>query len=154
MSKHSVLFVCLGNICRSPIAEAIFRKLIADRKCGDNWIVDSAALGPWNLGDPPDPRGLRVMKQHGLDSKHRARLAEKEDFEKFEYILCMDGSNMRDLKTLAPGGSRAVLKLLGSYDSQGGDVIEDPYYGRDEDFEVVFQQCWRACGVFLDSIKD
>ncbi len=153
MASHSVLFVCLGNICRSPIAEAIFRKLLEERNCGAEWVVDSAGTGRWNLDELPDPRGQAVMKKHSLSSQHISRLVAREDFDKFEYILCMDSSNLRDVRRLAKeAGSddRAKIELMSDYCDK--EVIHDPYYGRPEDFETVFEQCTRACREFLDRV--
>ena len=149
-----VLFVCLGNICRSPIAEAIFKSLIANRGTeASGWLVDSAGTSRYELGSSPDSRGLRVLKKKGLASSHIARQITHEDYDKFDYILCMDESNLYDLQRMAPKKKyKAKIELLGAYDPSGPDIIEDPYYGGDRDFEEVFDQCTRACSNFLSTI--
>ncbi|XP_035583683.1 low molecular weight phosphotyrosine protein phosphatase-like [Zalophus californianus] len=113
----SVLFLCLGNICRSPIAEAVFRKLVTDQKLSDH--------------------------------------VTKEDFATFDYILCMDESNLRDLnrKSNQIKNCKAKIELLGSYDPQNQLIIEDPCYGNESDFETVYQQCVRCCRAFLDKAR-
>ncbi len=154
MASHSVLFVCLGNICRSPIAETIFRNLLKERNVENDWMVDSAGTGRWNLDELPDPRGQAVMKKHSVSSQHISRLVVKEDFAKFEYILCMDSNNVRDVRRLAleagGAGTQAKIELMSDY--CGGEVIHDPYYGEAKDFDTVFEQCMRACREFLDSV--
>ncbi len=151
--SRAVLFVCLGNICRSPMAEAVLKKQLADRGMGGQWVVDSAALGPWHVGEPPDSRTLLTLKSHGLRTEHRGRMVGAEDFHRFDYILCMDYSNMSDLKEIQPQRSKAELKLLGSYDGREDDVIGDPYYLEVEDFERVFKLVWQACSDFLDAVN-
>ncbi|XP_060793023.1 low molecular weight phosphotyrosine protein phosphatase isoform X2 [Neoarius graeffei] len=148
----SVLFVCLGNICRSPIAEAVFRKMATDGGAVDKWVIDSGATSDWNIGSPPDDRGLACLKKHGIDTDHRARQVTKEDFATFEYILCMDESNLRDLNRKANSvkNCKAKIELLGSYDPEKQLVIQDPYYGNEQDFERVYEQCVRCCRVFLE----
>ena len=118
VGSKSVLFVCLGNICRSPIAEAVFRKLVTDEKVSDNWRIDSAATSTYEVGNPPDYRGQNCMRKHGIHMQHIARQITKEDFATFDYILCMDESNLRDLnrKSNQVKNCKAKIELLGSYD--------------------------------------
>ncbi|KAM7367893.1 hypothetical protein PAMP_014159 [Pampus punctatissimus] len=148
----SVLFVCLGNICRSPIAEAVFRKMATDAGVVDKWRIDSAATSTYEIGNPPDYRGQACMKKHDVPMRHVARQVTKEDFISFEFILCMDESNLSDLNRKAKSvkNSRAKIELLGSYDPQKQLIIKDPYYGSDEDFEKVYEQCVRCCKAFLE----
>ncbi|XP_071773848.1 low molecular weight phosphotyrosine protein phosphatase isoform X1 [Centroberyx gerrardi] len=152
-SGKSVLFVCLGNICRSPIAEAVFRKMATDSGVVDKWVIDSGATSDWNTGSSPDARGLACLRKHGIETSHRARQVTKNDFMSFEYILCMDESNLSDLKRKANSVKeyRAKIELLGAYDPQKQLIIKDPYYGSDEDFEKVYEQCVRCCKAFLES---
>ncbi|XP_072218537.1 low molecular weight phosphotyrosine protein phosphatase isoform X2 [Leuresthes tenuis] len=151
-SSKSVLFVCLGNICRSPIAEAVFMKMATDAGVVDKWVIDSGATSDWNIGSSPDARGLACLRKHGIETSHRARQVTKEDFMSFEYILCMDESNLSDLKRKAKSvkDHKAKIELLGSYDPQKQLIIKDPYYGSDEDFEKVYDQCVRCCKAFLE----
>ncbi|XP_019109672.2 low molecular weight phosphotyrosine protein phosphatase isoform X2 [Larimichthys crocea] len=149
---RSALFVCLGNICRSPIAEAVFRKMATEGGVVDKWVIDSGATSDWNTGSEPDTRGLACLRKHDIETSHRARQVTKEDFMNFEYILCMDESNLSDLNRKAKSvkNSRAKVELLGSYDPQKQRIIKDPYYGSDEDFEKVYEQCVRCCKAFLE----
>ncbi|KAM9703123.1 low molecular weight phosphotyrosine protein phosphatase isoform 1-T1 [Menidia menidia] len=151
--SKSVLFVCLGNICRSPIAEAVFRKMATDAGVVDKWRIDSAATSTYEIGNPPDHRGQACMKKHDVPMRHVARQVTKDDFMSFEYILCMDESNMSDLtrKAKSVKNHKAKIELLGSYDPQKQLIIKDPYYGSDEDFEKVYVQCVRCCTAFLEA---
>uniref|UniRef100_A0A1A8CSP6 Low molecular weight phosphotyrosine protein phosphatase n=1 Tax=Nothobranchius kadleci TaxID=1051664 RepID=A0A1A8CSP6_NOTKA len=148
----SVLFVCLGNICRSPIAEAVFRKMASDAGVADKWIIDSGATSDWNTGSLPDARGLACLRKHGIETSHRARQVTREDFTSFDYILCMDESNLSDLKRKAKSvkNTKATVELLGKFDPQKQLIINDPYYGSDQDFEKVYEQCVRCCKAFLE----
>ncbi|KAL3052495.1 hypothetical protein OYC64_005106 [Pagothenia borchgrevinki] len=149
--SKSALFVCLGNICRSPIAEAVFRKMATDAGVVDKWRIDSAATSTYEIGNPPDHRGQACMKKHDVPMKHVARQVTKDDFMSFDYILCMDESNLSELnrKAKAVKNSSAKIELLGSYDPDKQLIINDPYYGSDEDFEKVYEQCVRCCTAFL-----
>uniref|UniRef100_A0A8C2IYJ7 Low molecular weight phosphotyrosine protein phosphatase n=1 Tax=Cyprinus carpio TaxID=7962 RepID=A0A8C2IYJ7_CYPCA len=150
--ERSVLFVCLGNICRSPIAEAVFRKMATDNGVVDKWVIDSGATSDWNTGSTPDARGLACLRKHVIETDHRARQVTKDDFVTFDHILCMDESNLRDLNKKASSvkNSKAKIELLGSYDPEKQLIIQDPYYGSDKDFETVYEQCMRCCKAFLE----
>ncbi|XP_041662020.1 low molecular weight phosphotyrosine protein phosphatase isoform X1 [Cheilinus undulatus] len=150
--SKSVLFVCLGNICRSPIAEAVFRKMATDAGVVDKWRIDSAATSTYEIGSSPDPRGQACMKKHDVPMMHVARQVTRDDFMSFEFILCMDESNYNELERKAKQvkNHQAKIELLGSYDPQKQRIIKDPYYGSDEDFEKVYQQCVRCCKAFLE----
>nr|CAD7410822.1 unnamed protein product [Timema poppensis] len=141
-----------GNICRSPIAEAVFLHLVKQRGLASKWHVDSAALGSWHIGKSPDSRAVKCIKSHGLEYSHKARQIHKTDFKKFDYIFGMDKENMNELTRLAPPGSKAKNLLLGSFDPEGDTIIRDPYYDDDDvGFEKCYQQCVRSCTAFLDT---
>ncbi|TKS75615.1 Low molecular weight phosphotyrosine protein phosphatase [Collichthys lucidus] len=122
------------------------------RHVARQWVIDSGATSDWNIGSEPDTRGLACLRKHDIETSHRARQVTKEDFMNFEYILCMDESNLSDLNRKAKSvkNSRAKVELLGSYDPQKQRIIKDPYYGSDEDFEKVYEQCVRCCKAFLE----
>lgn len=150
--NRKILFVCLGNICRSPSAEAIFRHLVQERDDRNEWEIDSAGILDLHEGLRSDKRGLQVLKKHGIVNNHRARQVHEDDFRRFDVILAFDDSNVRDLnKTFKPtdGTARAEVKLFGTYDPKGELIIHDPYYGDISDFEVMFDHVYRCCVEFL-----
>ncbi|KAL5279749.1 primo-1 family protein [Megaselia abdita] len=151
MAQKKVLMICLGNICRSPIAEGVFQDTIEKAGVTGTWSVDSAAIGGWHVGNSPDHRALSTMKKHGIKYSNKARQISKKDFEEFDYIFGMDNENMGDLKRLQPKGTKAKCLMLGDFGLEKSDrIIEDPYYQRgDEGFEKAYQQCVKACDVFL-----
>ena len=138
MPTTSVLFVCLGNICRSPLAEAAFRA--EAERLGLDVHIDSAGTGDWHSGEPPDRRAIAVAKRNGVDISHlRARQVRREDFDRFDHIVALDRHNLRDLRHLQPPGSKAQLSLLLDHvEGREGQPVADPYYGRDEHFDVAW----------------
>ncbi|XP_013177191.1 PREDICTED: low molecular weight phosphotyrosine protein phosphatase-like [Papilio xuthus] len=151
--KKKALFICLGNICRSPIAEGVFQKTVNDMGLGDEWEIDSAAIGGWHVGNSPDWRALDTMKKHGVPYNNCARQIISEDFNHYDFIFGMDETNMKDLKTRAPRGSKAKLLLFGDFDPQGDRIIRDPYYDSDSaGFEKCYQQSVRCSKGFLERL--
>jgi protein-tyrosine phosphatase len=140
---NSILFVCLGNICRSPLAEGVFRAVWAERGWGRDMLLDSAATSGWEVGSAPDPRSIAVAMRHGIDiSGQRARKVRREDFSRFDLILGMDRSNVADLKALAPARDRVHLFLEFAH-GQARDV-PDPYYDGPEAFAEVYRMIREA----------
>ncbi|MDE2183049.1 MAG: low molecular weight phosphotyrosine protein phosphatase [Alphaproteobacteria bacterium] len=136
--KLSVLFVCLGNICRSPLAEAAFRAECT--RLGLDMEVDSAGLGDWHAGSPPDPRAQAVARKHGADiGGHKARQVTKQDFRRFDHIVALDHQNYIALARIKPASSSAHLSLLLDYvEGREGQAVADPYY---ED-AGAFEKTW------------
>ncbi len=139
MDRPAILFVCLGNICRSPLAEAAFRFEAA--RLGLDVEVDSAGTGGWHAGNPPDPRAIAEAARHGIDiAGYRARQVALEDFARFDRIIAMDLKNLARLSEIAPAGARAKVSLLLDHVAGlEGEPVADPYFGGPEGFE----QTWR-----------
>ena len=153
-SRISILFVCLGNICRSPLAEGIFRSLVEEAGLSDRFEIDSAGTGAWHVGELPDARAAMVASQHGVQLECRARQVTTEDFTRFDYIIAMDRENLRNLERMAAAtGSDAEVRLLREFDPEGdGDEVPDPYYGGASGFETVYDIVSRSCRVLLKRI--
>ena len=137
--KSSVLFVCLGNICRSPLAEAAFRA--EAQRLGLEVEVDSAGTGDWHIGHPPDRRAAAVARRNGIDISHlRARQVTPEDFSRFDHIVALDEENLANLEAMRPPGSRAEVSLLLDHvEGRQGEAVADPYYGDDAHFDATWQ---------------
>eukprot|EP01111_Echinosteliopsis_oligospora_P013699 TRINITY_DN4985_c0_g1_i1.p1 TRINITY_DN4985_c0_g1~~TRINITY_DN4985_c0_g1_i1.p1 ORF type:complete len:164 (-),score=33.81 TRINITY_DN4985_c0_g1_i1:8-499(-) len=152
--KHSVLFVCLGNICRSPMAEMVMKYIIKQNQIESEWRVDSAGTSAFHIGQKADGRSIETCRKRlkNIDDSHRARQLRQLDFSEFDYILCMDESNLRNIEYAAPDSYSAKIKLLGSYDSKGMKIIEDPYYGGAEGFDTNFDQVVRSLLSFLSEL--
>lgn len=151
--KFAVLFVCLGNICRSPLAEAVFRDLVKQRNLQDKITVDSCGTGNWHVGKPPHEETRRVAKKYNISmSGIQARQVASGDFESFDLLVAMDLSNLSDLKRLR-GGAQANIICLREFDYDDRDLnVPDPYYGGPEGFEEVYQIVSRCCAELLDEI--
>ena len=148
-----VLFVCLGNICRSPLAEGVFRHLVREEGLEDRFEIDSAGTGDWHAGQGPDGRSVAVAAAHGVDLPGRARQVRQDDFDRFDLIVAMDRDNLRDLERMADDGTRARLHLLREFDPEGGDDVPDPYYGGADGFEIVYGMVHRSCARLLEELR-
>ncbi|MGC2375130.1 MAG: low molecular weight protein-tyrosine-phosphatase [Solirubrobacteraceae bacterium] len=154
----NILFVCLGNICRSPTAEGVMRKLVEQAGLQESVELDSAGTGAWHVGEPPDARATEAARGRGIELESTARQVRPEDFERFELILAMDGSNEHALHQLAPDeDARAKVHLLREFDpaSAGLDDLDvpDPYYDSSRGFEIVLDQVQAACAGLLDYVR-
>ena len=154
--RTSVLFVCLGNICRSPLAEGVFQHLVQQEGLEDRFEIDSAGTGAWHVGEPPDGRASMIARDHGISLDSRARQVEAEDFERFDLILAMDRSNLHELQRMVDlSGADVKVHLLREYDPEGdGDEVPDPYYGGSGGFEHVYKMVRRSCEALLEDIRD
>lgn len=154
MKPPSILFVCLGNICRSPLAEAAMRDAAA--RAGIEVRVDSAGTGDWHVGNSPDPRSVAVAARNGIDiSGYRARRVRGEDFRSFDHILALDPQNLRDLLAIAPADTSAKLELLMDLvPGRMGQGVRDPYYGNEADFEAVWAEVSAAAEALVGVLGD
>ncbi len=157
MSDVAVLFVCLGNICRSPTAEGVFRHLVRERGLEGRITIDSAGTSGWHQGERADARTVAAARRRGISWDHRARQTVAADFARFDLLVAMDRKNLGDLLSAAPDeAARAKVVLLRSFDPTlppGDDLdVPDPYYGGEEGFETVLDLCARACGGLLDAL--
>ena len=156
MDKISVLFVCLGNICRSPAAEAIFQKLINDKGICNQFIVDSAGTGSWHVGKKADSRMRFAAKQRNINITSNARQIGEEDFCKFKYILVMDNSNFKnviDLKNQVKGSDFAKILKMQNFSSIFNEKeVPDPYFGGDAGFDHVLDILEDSVRGFLEYI--
>lgn len=142
---NSILFVCLGNICRSPLAEGVVRAALSEREWGGDMLLDSAATSGWEVGSPPDPRSIAVAVRHGIDiSRQRARKVTPEDFHRFDLILGMDRSNVSDLKALAPAAMHDRVHLFLEFAKGKARDVPDPYYDGAEAFASVYRMIREA----------
>jgi protein-tyrosine phosphatase len=150
-----VLFVCLGNICRSPLAEGVFQNLVDERGLTAHYRIDSAGTGGWHVGESPDARSVAVAKKNGVLLTSRARQVEASDFEEFDRIVAMDRQNLLDLRALGRGaGGPARLHLLREFDPEPGDrQVPDPYYDGADGFDRVYAMVRRACEALLDALE-
>lgn len=159
----NVLFVCLGNICRSPMAEGAFRHLVEERGLQGKISWDSAGTSGFHAGELADPRMMETARTHGIDLTHRSRKLIIEDFAHFHYIISMDSANLDIILALQKKAMQAGLQgipkilMMRSFDPDAGDNEEDvpdPYYGGLNGFEDVYQMLTRACENFVDFLEN
>lgn len=154
--KYKILFVCLGNICRSPAAQAVMQRLVDERGLTDRFLIDSAGTSGYHDGDLPDRRMRVHARPRGYELTHRSRRVEGSDFEEFDLIVAMDAANASDLRRMAatPDEARKIV-MMGDYIGQFRnhyDYVPDPYYEGSEGFELVLDLLEDACRNLLDQI--
>jgi len=145
-----VLFVCSGNICRSPLGEAIFRQQAEEAGLGERFFVDSAGTHGWHEGEPADPRARRVGQRHGVKVTSLARPVVDGDFPAFDVIVAMDRGHFRELRARCPPALRERIRLMREGD--GGGDVPDPYYDGEEAFEHVYEMLVGCCQRLLDDL--
>ncbi len=151
---YSILFVCLGNICRSPLAEAALRA--EAQRLRLDLIVDSAGTGNWHAGEAPDPRAQATARRHGIDiSGLKARQVKPADFRRFTHIVALDHDNLENLRRLRPDDATAELSLLLDHvPGREGQAVADPYFGDDDGFEVTWAEVTAAARTLALSLRD
>ena len=154
---YRVCFVCMGNICRSPIAEMVMRAKVAEWGLGDEIVVDSAGTGDWHAGGPADPRAVETLRAHGYDgTAHIARQFSTSWFAERDLVVAMDAKNLQSLRWLAPPHESGKIVRLRSFDpaSRGGDLdVPDPYYDAAEGFERVLAMVEAGCEGLLRHVR-
>jgi protein-tyrosine phosphatase len=157
-----LLFVCLGNICRSPTAEGVMRELVSREGLEGAIAVESAGTGAWHVGSPPDARAAEAARARGVELSGTARQVRAQDFEDFDYLVALDAENLRALRSLAQGeDERAKVRLLREFDpasaggaEEAGDLdVPDPYYGGADGFDEVFELVRAACAGLLEQLR-
>jgi len=149
--RIGVLFVCMGNLCRSPLAEGVFRHQAVQRGAADLFLIDSAGTGDWHVGEEADERVRRVAARRGVNLDGTARQVKRRDFRRFDYILCMDEDNREDL--LEMGAPAGKVRLLLECDPQAPmHEVPDPYFGDLDGFELVYRLLDSACRALLDQL--
>ncbi|MCA9298480.1 MAG: low molecular weight phosphotyrosine protein phosphatase [Phycisphaerales bacterium] len=148
----SVLFVCLGNICRSPLAEAIFIHKADQQGVRDRFTIDSAGMGGWHAGERADPRSIQIGARYGIDVRSIARQVTDKDVRRFDYLIAMDRSNASDLREL--GAPKERVHLMRAFDPgvKGAADVPDPYYGGPDGFQHVYEMLDAACDGLLEHL--
>jgi len=150
--KTKILFVCMGNICRSPTAEGSFRSIVSKQELSDFFEIDSAGTHAYHIGNPPDSRSQQSARKYGVDlSNQRARQVHESDFYYYDHIIAMDSDNIDILKSICPTDSQSQIKLLLDYLPEASlQSVPDPYY--EGKFNEVFEMVYEACTSFLENI--
>jgi protein-tyrosine phosphatase len=154
VSPYRILFVCSGNICRSPMAEAIFRRQAAEAGLGERFLLDSAGTHGYHEGDHADPRTRKVARRHGAEVTSIAREIEPEDFENFDLIVAMDRGHLRHLRGMAGRDHTRQVRLMRDFDPRSaGQDVPDPYYSGEAAFEQVYEILDAACRGLLAELR-
>ena len=155
-SKTSLLFVCLGNICRSPLAEGVFRHLARERGVADFYEIESAGIGGWHVGEPADRRSAEVARKNGVSLYGAARQVAASDFDRFDWIIAMDRENLAALEAIGRRKARrARVQLLRDFDPDPGDgEVPDPYYGGPSGFDHVYSLVKRSAEALLERLEE
>ena len=153
MAPLRVLFVCLGNICRSPLAEGIMKHKLNAMGLKDQILVDSCGTSNYHIGDKPDSRTRENAERNGVILNHRGRQITSDDLESFDFIVAMDLSNKKNVFTLASNAHRNKVKLMREFDHEPGDEVPDPYYGDEDDFQEVFDILNRSIDGFISHLQ-
>ena len=150
--KTKVLFVCMGNICRSPTAEGSFRSIVSKHELSDFFEIDSAGTHAYHIGNPPDKRSQQTARKYGVElSNQRARQVQESDFYYYDYIIAMDRDNIDILKSICPTDSQSKIKLLLDYLPDASiQSVPDPYF--EGKFDEVFETVYAACASFLENL--
>lgn len=153
-----VLFVCLGNICRSPMAEGIFKHMVEQEGLADKILTDSAGTSRYHVGNPPDARMCAVAEKKGITLNHKARQLSFGDFYDFNYIIAMDSNNYEDIMSERPinDDHSSQILMMREFDLERGEHemdVPDPYYGGEQGFENVYNMLHRSCYVLLNHVK-
>jgi protein-tyrosine phosphatase len=154
MAKHRLLFVCLGNICRSPMAEGVFRRVVVENGVADRFEIDSAGMGDWHLGQAPDTRAQKAARDRGMDiSAQRARQVKPSDFDRFDLLLAMDDANYDELLALAPKSKLHKVRLFLDFAPAAGTRnVPDPFYGEPEGFDRALDLIEQATRGLLEEL--
>ncbi len=153
--RVAVIFICTGNICRSPLAEGVFRHLVSQRGLANRLEIDSAGISGYHEGDPPDARSAAVARRRGIELTGRSRPLKRNDLDHFDYVIIMDQENHAGVESVAGGATTSArVHYLREFDPEAGDdlAVPDPYYGGSTGFERVQDMVERSCARLLDHI--